>query len=129
MEHEQLTEKIIGASYVVHNELGWGFLEKVYENALKIELQNQGFDVQQQTPIVVKYKDHVVGEYYADMIVENEIIVEVKAVTQLLKEHEVQLFNYLQATKKEVGMLINFGKSVEIKRKNLNPVKKSEDSL
>jgi len=117
MKHENITRKIIGCAYKVHNTLGFGFLEKIYENALVIELNKNGLIVKQQSEINVYYENQLVGEYYADIVVNDEIIVELKSVQNLAKEHEVQLVNYLQATGKEVGLLINFGKSVEVKRK------------
>jgi GxxExxY protein len=118
MEISNLTERIIGCSFKVHNLLGFGFLEKVYENALAIELrEGVGLSVQQQHPTPVYYRGRLVGEYYADLYIENKIIVEIKAVVKLLGEHEAQLVNYLQATNIDHGLLINFGPSVEIKHK------------
>lgn len=117
MEDNLLTHKIIGAAYKVHNQLGAGFLEKVYENALRIELTKLGLQVQQQALIAVYYEGEIVGEYYADLWVEEQIIVELKAVRVLTKEHEVQLVNYLTATGFETGLLLNFGSSVQVKRK------------
>ncbi len=117
METNKLTEIIIGCAYSVHRELGSGFLEKVYENALLLELEDAGLSVRQQTPISVHYKGRMVGEYYADLIVEGRIIIEIKAVQNLAKEHEVQLVHYLTATDTEDGLLINFGASVQVKRK------------
>ena len=117
MEMNKLTEIIIGCAYSVHRELGSGFLEKVYENALLLELEDAGLSVRQQTPIPVHYKGRMVGEYYADLIVEERIIIEIKAVQNLAKEHEVQLVHYLTATDTEDGLLINFGASVQVKRK------------
>lgn len=114
---DDLTEKIIGCAYKAHNTLGSGFLEKVYENALRIELEKLGLRVRQQEPINVKYDSKLVGSYYADLWVDERVIVEVKAVLTLVKEHEVQLVNYLTATGIDVGLLINFGPSVQIKRK------------
>ncbi|MDW8069017.1 MAG: GxxExxY protein [Anaerolineae bacterium] len=113
----KITETIIGCAYRVHQTLGPGFLEKVYENALRIELQEAGLNVQQQVPIQVWYRGHPVGEYFADLLVEGRVIVEIKAVRELTKEHEVQLVHYLTATGIEDGLLINFGPSVEVKRK------------
>jgi len=117
MKGEALTEKIIGCAFKVHNTLGAGFLEKVYENALQIELIKLGLEVKQQEPIRVYYEGQVVGDYYADLWVENQIVVEVKAVQALSKEHEVQLVNYLTATGVDTGLLLNFGPSVQVKRK------------
>lgn len=117
MEKQNITEQIIGASYKVHKILGAGFLEKVYHNALLIELQSIGLRVVSEYPIQVFYSGNVVGEYYADLMVEGDIIVEIKAVEHLLQIHEVQLVNYLAATKLDFGLLINFGSSVEVRRK------------
>lgn len=117
MQDEGLTEKIIGGAFKVHNTLGAGFLEKVYENALRVELRNQGLTVKQQVPIQVYYEGQVVGDYYADLWVEDRVIIELKAVQKLSKEHKVQLVNYLTATGVEVGLLLNFGASVQVKRK------------
>jgi GxxExxY protein len=117
MTDDQLTEKIIGCAYTVHNKLGPGFLEKVYENALRIELQKSGLGVKQQEPISVIYDGQIVGEYYADLWVEERVVVELKAALALVKEHEVQLVNYLTATKVELGLLLNVGSSVQVKRK------------
>ena len=117
MDDNNLTHKIIGAAYKVHNQLGAGFLEKVYENALRIELSKQGLLAQQQTSISVYYEGENVGDYYADLWVEERIIVELKAVQTLTKEHEVQLVNYLTATGLDTGLLLNFGASVQAKRK------------
>ena len=117
MKDQTLTQKIIGSAFKVHNTLGAGYLEKVYENALRIELTKQGLKVEQQKPIKVYYEDEVVGEYFSDLWVENQVIVELKAVQSLNKEHEVQLVNYLTATGVDTGLLLNFGPSVQIKRK------------
>ncbi len=114
---DALTATIIGCAYKAHKALGSGFLEKVYENALRIDLVKQGLCVKQQEPIKVWYKDQVIGDYCADLLVEERIIVELKAVQALTKEHEVQLVNYLSATKMDTGLLINFGSSVQVKRK------------
>ena len=117
MTDDELTKKIIGCAYIVHNKLGPGFLEKVYENALRIELQQAGLRVKQQEPISVFYDGQIVGEYYADLWVEERVVVELKAALALIKEHEVQLVNYLTATKVDLGLLLNFGSSVQVKRK------------
>jgi GxxExxY protein len=115
--HKELTSEIISAFYKVYNVLGFGFLEKVYENALKCELEKMGFKVDKQKPITVYYDNSIVGEYFADLIVENKVIVELKAAEVLIEEHELQLINYLKATEVEVGLLLNFGKKPEIRRK------------
>ncbi|MDX9953483.1 MAG: GxxExxY protein [Anaerolineae bacterium] len=117
MQDEELTRTIIGCAYKVHNTLGAGFLEKVYENALTIELQKHELRVQQQRPITVYYEGQVVGEYCADLCVEDRVIVELKAGVALNKAHEMQLVNYLTATGIDIGLLLNFGESVEVKRK------------
>ena len=113
----ELSDIVIGCAYRVHNELGEGFLEKVYENALLIELKEAGLAARQQVPISVIYRGRPVGEYFADLPVESKLVLEIKAIQQLLKEHEVQLVHYLTATGIEDGLLINFGHSVEIKHK------------
>ncbi len=115
--HKELTERIIEAFYRVYNILGYGFLEKVYENALIIELENMGIPVVPQCPIQVFYDGKIVGEYFADLLVQDSIIVEIKAAKNLSPEHEAQLLNYMKATKIEVGLLLNFGPKPEIKRK------------
>jgi GxxExxY protein len=117
MDEKYLTEKIIRCAFNVHNELGSGFLEKVYENALRIELVQENIEVKQQAPVEVHYKGTVIGSYCADLLVENKVLVELKAVETLVKQHEVQLVNYLKATGFSIGLLINFGTSVQIKRK------------
>jgi GxxExxY protein len=117
--HKEITHAIIGAAYRVYNTLGSGFLEKVYENALLIELESEGFKVQQQAPIKVIYNGKKIGEYFADLLVEEKVIVELKAVTEVTRAHEVQLINYLRATGIRVGLLINFGDKIIIKRKIL----------
>ncbi|MBL7131946.1 MAG: GxxExxY protein [Candidatus Omnitrophica bacterium] len=116
-KHSDITEKIIGAAYKIYNTLKFGFLEKVHENALALELRKTGLAVRQQEPIKVYYGGEIVGEYIGDIIVDGKVIVEVKAVKDLDDIHEVQLVNYLKATGIEVGLLINFGRQIEIKRK------------
>jgi GxxExxY protein len=115
--HKELTSKIIEVFYRVYNSLGFGFLEKVYENALKYELELMNLKVERQKPIEVRYKEIRVGEYFADLIVEDKVIIELKAAEYLIEEHEFQLINYLKATDIEVGLLLNFGKKPEIRRK------------
>lgn len=117
MKHIETTEKIIKAYYAVYNALGYGFLEKVYENALVIELERMGIVARSQYPVKVFYAGAVVGEYVADMLVEDTVIVEIKVARQLSSEHEAQLLNYLNATQFEVGLLLNFGPKAEFKRK------------
>jgi len=117
--HDPITSKIIAAAYKVHNKLGFGFLEKVYENAMFIELLKQKLPVIRQAPLHVIYEQEIVGEFQVDLWVDNQIIVELKSVRQLLESHEVQLVNYLAATQTEVGLLLNFGPTgVEVKRKH-----------
>jgi GxxExxY protein len=115
--HQELTQQIIAAFYSVYNILGFGFLEKVYENALYHELLSMGLICQKQVPIKVHYKGILIGEYFADLVVENRIIIELKAAEALCQEHEFQLINYLKATDIEIGLLLNFGKKPEIRRK------------
>ena len=117
MLYEDITSKIIKAFYKVNNTLGYGFLEKVYENAMIIELRNLGCKVEQQKNIKVYYNCIQVGDYYADLFVDDCIIVELKAAECLCPEHEAQLINYLKATNIEVGLLLNFGKKAEFRRK------------
>ncbi len=117
LKHAELTERIIKAFYKVYNTLGYGFPEKVYENALAIELAKQGLRVQVQAPVKVYDEGDEVGEYFADLIVEDLVIIELKAVEALAEAHERQLLNYLKATKIEVGLLVNFGPKPELKRK------------
>ncbi len=115
--HADLSEIILGAFYHVYNILGYGFLEKVYENALMIELKKRGVSCKQQQHIDVFYKNTKVGDYFADIIVEDKIIIELKAAETIVDEHEFQLINYLRATDIEVGMLLNFGKKPQFRRK------------
>lgn len=116
--HEEITDLIIKCYYKVYNELGYGFLEKVYENALIIELRNSGLNAARQIPIGVFYMGSNVGNYFADIIVNNKIIIEIKAGENgIVEEHELQLINYLRATDKEVGLLLSFGKKPIFKRK------------
>src|SRR5262245_43185998 len=112
-----ITERIIGCAFRVHGQLGIGFLEKVYENAMMIELEKSGLRVVQQVPIAVRYDDIVVGSYFADLLVEDRIVCELKSTDGLNDAHEVQPVNYLAATGHDVGLLIHFGKSVVVKRK------------
>lgn len=116
-KHSEITEKIIKAFFKVYNTLGYGFLEKVYENALFIEFVAMGLFVEKQKAIWVYYQEKEVGEYFADLVVNRCVIVELKAAEALCEEHEFQLINYLKATDIEVGLLFNFGKKPEFKRK------------
>ena len=117
MKHAGITDKIIKAAFNVHNELGFGFLEKVYQNAMVVELRNQGLQVAKEVATDVFYQKELVGQYYADLIVEQQVVLELKSVVSLTKNHEIQLVNYLRATGIEVGLLINFGHSVDVKRR------------
>ena len=115
--HENITNEIISAFYEVYNDLGYGFLEKVYENALINELTSRSLFCEKQKPIKVHYKDKIVGEYFADIIVEKKIILELKATEHLSEGHTYQLINYLKATNIEIGLLLNFGKKPKVARK------------
>ena len=115
--HKDLTEAIIKTFYDVYNELGYGFLEKVYQNSMYIELKARGFNVEAQKQIKVYYKNQQVGEYYADLVVNDLIIIELKAAEVIIEEFEWQLINYLRGTDKEIGLLFNFGKKPEFRRK------------
>jgi GxxExxY protein len=127
MEYEEITHKIIGAAYNVYNQLGFGFLESVYHNAMLIELAKYDLKVESEKPLNVFYDDQVVGDFNADLFVENTVVVELKSRQNLVKGHEVQLVNYLNALRKEVGLLINFGPSgVEVKRKYRDPATEKE---
>jgi GxxExxY protein len=115
--HKEITEKIIKAFYKVYNQLGFGFLERVYENAMFIELTNIGFHCERQKYLDVYYKGNRVGEFFADILVENKVIVELKATEVIVKDFENQLINYLKSSDIEVGLLLNFWKKPEFKRK------------
>ncbi len=109
MEIESLVKKVVRICYEVHSELGSGFVEKVYENALFIALRQAGLEVKSQCPIGVEFRGELVGEFYADLIVEDSLILELKAVSEIDKVHKAQLLNYLKASKRETGLLVNFG--------------------
>ena len=118
MEYEKVTETIIGCAYRVYNKMGFGFLESVYEKCLLIELRKAELDTERQKPITVYYEGEVVGEFVADIMVNDAVIIELKSVRRIIKAHEVQLVNYLVAIGKPVGLMLNFGEiKVEIKRK------------
>lgn len=118
MKHEELTNKIIACAYKVYNTLGFGFLESVYKKGMVIELTETTLRVEEEKPLKVYYNNQVVGDFYVDLLVEDEIVIELKSVEKLAKAHEVQLVNYLTALRKDVGLLINFGPTgVEVKRK------------
>ncbi|MEE4271425.1 MAG: GxxExxY protein [Thermoanaerobaculales bacterium] len=119
MKHEELTRRIIEAFFNVHNELGYGFLEKVYENALCVAFEESGLEFEQQVPVKVEYRGRLVGEYVVDLVVEGRVIIEVKAVQAVVRKHEAQLVNYLKATGIEVGLILNFGPSAKVVRKVL----------
>jgi GxxExxY protein len=114
---KELTEKIIKAAFTVHNRLGPSFLEKVYENALTKELQSMGIKAEQQKQMTVNYGGESIGDFFVDMLVEDKVIVELKAVSTLEKSFEEKLLHYLKVSGVEVGLLINFGRSVQVKRK------------
>ncbi len=117
MKHEDITHKIIGCAYKVYNVLGFGFLESVYRKAMVIEAKKINFNVEEEKPLKVYYDNQVIGEFYVDLFFE-EVVVELKSIQNLSKEHEVQLVNYLNGLKKDIGLLINFGPNgVDIKRK------------
>lgn len=116
MKYEKITFDIIKSFYKVYNTLGHGFLEKVYENALSLELKKLGYNVESQKAINVYYDNQEVGNYYADLLISDEIILELKTVEKLKDEHKFQLVNYLKATDIEIGLLLNFGKKPEVKR-------------
>ena len=124
IKYKELTEKIIKIFYKVYNKLGYGFLEKVYENALMIELRKEDIYAINQSPIKVSYDGEIIGEYYADILVEGKVLLEIKAARNLAEEHEAQLLNYLKATDSEVGLLLNFGPKPEVKRKVFDNVRK-----
>ena len=117
MNHKETTDKILKGLYNVYNTLGYGYLEKVYENALLLELRSIGLLLEKRVPIKVYFKEQQVGEYYADLIVEDNVIVELKAAEGLCEEHEFQLINYLKGTDIEVGLLLSFGKKPQFKRR------------
>lgn len=115
--HAELTDKIIACAYDVYNQLGFGFSEKVYENAMTIKIAQKSLAVVQQAPVNVFFEKQLVGEYFPDLLVENKVIVELKAVSMLSKAHEAQLVNYLKATGIKVGLLVNFGEKLKIVRR------------
>lgn len=115
--HQELTKSLIGIYYDVYNELGFGFLEKVYQNAMIIELKSRGYTIENQKKIHVIYKNEIVGNYIPDIIVNSSVIIELKCVEYIVESHESQLLNYLKATDCEVGLLLNFGKDPQFIRK------------
>lgn len=126
-QHRELTDAIICCFYTVYNTLGFGFLEKVYENALLVEFAKRKITAIAQSPISVLYGEIVVGEFFADILVEHKVIVEVKAVRNLVPEHDAQLLNYLKATDIEVGLLLNFGIQPQIKRRYFDNERKGQN--
>ncbi|MBT3315947.1 MAG: GxxExxY protein [Anaerolineae bacterium] len=127
--HKEITSEIINAFYKVYNTLGYGFLEKVYENGLALELEKRGIKVEKQVPIQVYYENKIVGKYFADLLVTDAVVVELKAAEQLIAAHETQLINYLKATEIEVGLLLNFGKEAKYKRRVLSQRNRKLKSL
>jgi GxxExxY protein len=126
VKYEDITQIIIGSAYKVYNTLGFGFLESVYKKAMVIELRKNNLSLEEEKPIKVFYEDYVIGDFYVDLLVQDEVVVELKSVQNLIKEHEVQLVNYLNGGKKEIGLLINFGpRQVEVRRKYRQPLIKS----
>lgn len=128
LKHRELTDKIIGVFYEVYNELGFGFLESVYENALVIALKAKGLKVEQQVPIPVWFRGQKVGDFIADLIIEGVILLELKAVKSIDEAHLAQLLNYLRATEIEVGLLLNFGNRPEFKRLAFENQRKRQQS-
>jgi len=124
MKHKELTEEIIKIFYKVYNTLGYGFLEKIYENAMMIEFRKANMPAASQCPIEVIYEGEVVGQHAIDILIDNIVIVELKAANSLTSAHHAQLLNYLKATKVEVGLLLNFGPEPEISRKVLDNYRK-----
>ena len=123
-KHKELTEKIIEIFYRVYNKLGYGFLEKVYENARMIEFKKENLSAVSQSAIKVLYESKIVGEYFADILILDKIIVEIKAAKNIAEEHEAQLLNYLKATDIEVGLLLNYGPKPNFKRKAFDNTRK-----
>ena len=115
--HAEVTERIIAAFYSVYNTLGYGFLEKVYQNAMEVELPTRGLNIVPQAPLKVYYSGVVVGEYFADILVEGQVILELKAVERLIDIHGTQLVNYLKASGIEIGLVLNFGPKPQLRRK------------
>lgn len=123
-KHSNLTEKIIGGFYEVYSKLGYGFLEDVYAKALVIELKKRGLTTTTEQPIEVYYDSRLIGKYYADIVVNELVILEIKSAKTLAVEHEAQLLNYLKATPYKVGLLLNFGPKPETKRRSFDNSRK-----
>jgi GxxExxY protein len=128
LKYKELTEKILEIYFRVYNRLGYGFLEKIYENAMMVEFEKEGLRAVAQSPISVHYEGRMIGEYYADILVEDRVILEIKAARSLAPENEAQLLNYLRATNIEVGLLLNFGPEPEIRRKVFDNTKKRKET-
>ena len=129
LKHREITSKILNVFLnQVYPRLGYGFLEKVYENAMVIALRKMGVKVEQQAPIDVYFDGEIIGKYFADLLVEDAVIVELKAVQQLTKTHEAQLLNYLRATPYEVGLILNFGPKSDFRRKVFDNVRKNSET-
>ncbi len=126
LKHKELTDAIIGAFYLVYNTLGYGFLEKVYRNALMHELRRRGYKVECEAPIKVHYDGVIVGDYHADLIVNDLVILEIKSASAIISEHEAQLTNYLKATGIEVGLILNFGPKPEFRRRIFETAKQKK---
>ncbi len=127
-KHSEMTDKVLRAFFDLHTELGYGFSEKVYENSLAILLQERGLKIEQQVPIHVYFHGKVVGEYVVDMLVNDVVVLELKAVSKLNEDHAAQLLNYLKATDYEVGLLLNFGQTAEFRRKIYDNLRKGSRS-
>ena len=123
-KHSDITDQILGAFYAVYSALGYGFVEDIYIKALMIELKRRGLNVQDKLPIQVHYAGQLVGDYYADLVVNDLVILEIKATKSLAAEHEAQLLNYLKATPYEIGLLLNFGPEPEAKRRTFDNSRK-----
>jgi GxxExxY protein len=117
----ELTQRVIGIFYSVYNELGFGFVESVYENAFAVALREAGLEVEQQRRLQVRFRDVVVGEFVTDMVVEQRLLVELKSVSNIVPAHEAQLTHYLKATGLRVGLLLNFGPRAQFKRRVFDP--------
>lgn len=125
--HADITGKIIEAGYYVHQYFGFGHVESIYENSMLIKLRKMGFQVEKQVPIKVYFEGELVGNFKADLVINDTIIVELKAISELHSKHEVQLVNYLKSTTIEVGLLMNFGEELKIKRRVLSNEKKRKE--
>lgn len=126
LKHSDLTDKIIGTFYEVYNELGFGFLESVYEEAMKMALESKGLKVEQQVPVPVWFRGKKIGHFEADLVVEDLVIIELKAVRAIDDAHIAQLLNYLRATEIEVGLVLNFGHKAEFRRKAFDNSRKKQ---